>query len=99
MHDARPRWPAGAAELLKVKRQRTGESSRPMTFGRMDDHARRLVHRGQVLVFVEDLKRNLLGHWAGVLALGERDRQLFATFEALPGLRDFACNDHAAGVD
>ena len=58
--DARPRLAADRAELLEVKREGAGQRAAPMPAGRMHDHPRRLVDRDDVLIFIENVERDVL---------------------------------------
>ena len=76
--DARPRRPADAAQPVEMELQRAGQRARPMPFGGMDDHAGRLVDRGQPFVFVENLQRNVFRLGPLPRHLGQHDRDPLA---------------------
>ena len=60
--DARPAQPAGGAQgRPEMELQGAGQRARPVSPGRMHDHARRLVDHHQVLVLVEDVQRDVFG--------------------------------------
>ena len=50
--------------------------------GRVHDDARRLVHDDQVLVFVHDLKREVLGEGVDDARRGDGDAQVIACVDA-----------------
>jgi hypothetical protein len=72
MNNAGPRDPANAAELpAAVMEQGVDQRVLPVARGRMHHPSRRLVEHQQVVVFVEDVQRQVLG-------LGERGARLRA---------------------
>jgi hypothetical protein len=60
--DARSSRPSRIAQLLKVVSQGCRKSARPMPFGWVNYHARRLVHDHHALVFKKNVKRYILSN-------------------------------------
>jgi len=64
MNDAGALFPADPRQHGAVIEERIDQSVFAMTGARMDDKARRLVDHDQIIVFEENLKRDLL--WQGL---------------------------------
>ena len=50
-------------ELLKMKCERGRECTRPMSFGWMHHHSRRLVDDDDRIVFEQNIERDIFGDW------------------------------------
>jgi hypothetical protein len=65
VHDPRPQFPTHARQILHPVQQRVHQRPRCVPRPRVHHHPRRLVHHHQVLVLVQHLQRQFLGHRNG----------------------------------
>ena len=70
-----------------------------MAAGRMNDHAGRLVHGDDVLVFVEDVERDLFGVWSGGIHRREHDFDAISGRQPIGDLGALTVDFDAAGTD
>lgn len=76
-----------------------GHRPRPMAFGGMNDHVGRLVQRDHVIVFIDDIQRDVFRHLQVCGNLGQHDRNRLAHSEPIGSLRPFAVDLDAARID
>ena len=99
MNDAGTSRAARAAEPIEMKLQGAGERAGPMPFGRVNDHARRLVDRGEPLVLEQNIERNILGLRRLARNLGKRQPDRFPEPKPMGGFRSRAVHFDARSVD
>ena len=75
--------PLALSVVPEMELQRAGQRARPMSSGRMHDHARRLVDDHHVLVFVEDFQRDIFGPGGLARDFGQHDRDTLARLEPI----------------
>ena len=75
--------PSNLTQLLEMEGQGAGQRARPMTLGGMHDHRGGFVDRNEIIVFVENVQRNLFRLWAFHRAIGDRAADLFTTLKAI----------------
>ena len=59
VNDSRPVFAGKRREPIEMKLKRVDQRAAPVSSRRVGDHSGRLVHDGQMLVFVDDLDRQV----------------------------------------
>src|SRR6476620_17151 len=98
VHDAGPLRP-GHADVRRVMKQRVDKRAGAMPRGRVDNHAGRLVDRDDVLVFIDDVQRNLLGQQLILFDRRDRDLDDLARRDLECTAANLAIDQHVAIVD
>ena len=93
------RRPAGRAELVEMELQSRGQRAGPVPFGRVNDHARRLVDHRQMSVFVQDIERDVFRRRALARQVGQRDRDVFAAVQPIGRFDAQPIDFDARGID
>ena len=91
--------PAVLNWLPKWYAKDAGESPRPVSSGRMDDHPRRLIDDRQPRILVEDFQRNVLRAGRLPRDVGENRRHFLTDLKAVGGLSALAPYSDAARSD
>src|ERR1700735_3912280 len=102
MHDARPERPANCGQTLtsaQPVQQRGNESAGVSARAWMHDHSRWFIYDSDVLVFVNDIERNIFRFHAGKRGRWNIYGNSFAGFKTMRGLLRKTIPEHSRVVD